>query len=104
MGREDQRVRCAAASGPAKTVVVAQKSGHTSRQINRLRGPDYSDPNENDLTPNSGGSSQTIANNTNINNNNTSDPQDKVDGSHYFRDLPRTGSVVRSSGGAARSQ
>jgi hypothetical protein len=41
----------------------------------------YSDINENDLTPNSDGSSQTVANNTNINNNDTSDPQDKVDGS-----------------------
>ena len=41
----------------------------------------YSDTNENDLTPNSDGSSQTVANNTNINNNNTSDPQDKVAGS-----------------------
>lgn len=41
----------------------------------------YSDTNENDLTPNSDGSSQTDTNNTNINNNNTSDPQDKVDGS-----------------------
>jgi hypothetical protein len=36
---------------------------------------------ENDLTPNSDGSSQTDTNNTNINNNNASDPQDKVDGS-----------------------
>jgi hypothetical protein len=42
----------------------------------------YNDTNENDLTPNSAGSSQTDTNNTNINRNNTSDPQDdKVDGS-----------------------
>jgi len=41
----------------------------------------YSDTNQNDLTPNSDGSTQTVANNTNINNNNTSDPQDKVAGS-----------------------
>lgn len=41
----------------------------------------YSDTNDNDLTPNSDGSSQTVANNTNINNNNTSDPQHKVAGS-----------------------
>lgn len=41
----------------------------------------HSDKNENDLTPNSDGSSQTVANNTNIDNNNTSEPQDKVAGS-----------------------
>lgn len=41
----------------------------------------HSDTDENDLIPNSDGSSQTDTNNTNINNNNTSDPQDKVDGS-----------------------
>jgi hypothetical protein len=41
----------------------------------------YNDTNENELTPNGDGSSQTDTNNTNINHNNTSDPQDKVDGS-----------------------
>ena len=45
----------------------------------------YSDTNENDLTLNSDGSSQTVANNNTNNNNtttnNTSDPQDKVAGS-----------------------
>lgn len=42
----------------------------------------YSDIDENDLTPTSDGSSQTDTNNTKINHNNTSDPQDgQVDGS-----------------------
>lgn len=41
----------------------------------------YSDTNENDLTPNSDGSSQTVANTTTTTTTNTSDPQDKVAGS-----------------------